>query len=107
MIVDFFMNLHIDLNVAIEKRKNFDATNRETISAQNIDFFDVAIDENSEKKIINDSIIEFDDIFTERSRTTTDVNIEKNKNFDEMKNDEMIDSNEKIIDSKANETTNC
>ena len=62
----FFKNLHIDLNVAIEKRKNFDTTiDRETISIQNIDFFDVSIDKNSEKiskkNVISDSIINFDD----------------------------------------------
>ena len=97
----FFKNLHIDLNVAIEKRENFDATiDFETISAQNIDFRDVAIDE------INNT-------FFERSRTISDVNIEKNKNFDDEKDEKMIDrndetKNEKIIDSKTNETTtNC
>ena len=47
----FFNDLHIDLNVVIEKRENFDATtDRETISVQNIDFFYVAIDEKFEKK---------------------------------------------------------
>ena len=81
------MNLHIDLNVAIEKRKNFDTMiKRDVISVQNIDFFDVSIDE------INNT-------FSEQSRTISDVNIEKNKNFDDEKN-------EKIIDSKTNETTN-
>ena len=78
----FFNCLHIDLNVAIEKRKNFDATiDFETISVQNIDFHDVAIDE------INDT-------FSERSRTISDINIEKNKNFDDEK--DVIDDS--IID---------
>ena len=63
----FFNDLHIDLNVAIEKRESFDATtDRETISAQDIDFLDVAIDEindNSENiKIIDDSTTNFDDV---------------------------------------------
>ena len=97
----FFENLHIDFDVAIEKRENFDATtDRETIFVQNIDFLDVAIDEKTEK-------VSKKNVFFERSRTISDVEIARNKNFDEMKNDEMIDSNEKIIDSKADETTNC
>ena len=81
----FFKNLHIDLNVAIEKRENFDAMiERDVISVQNIDFFDVAIDENFEK-------ISQKDVLFERSRTISDANIEKDINFDEMRNDEMID----------------
>ena len=104
--------MHIDLNVAIEKRENFDATNRETIFIQNIDFFDVAIDEKFDeisKKIINDSITDFDDTFSERSRTISDVKIEKNKNFDDVNVEKIIDRNdEKNFDSKTNETTtNC
>ena len=109
----FFKNLHINLNVAIEKRENFDTTiSRETIFVQNIDFFDVAIDKNFDE-------ISKKNMFFERSRTISDTNIEKNMNFDEMKNDEMINrnnetKNEKIIDrndvknfdSKTNETTN-
>ena len=112
MIVDFFINLHIDLNVAIEKRKNFDATiDRETISVQNIDFRDVAIDEISEK-ITSDSTVDFDDekndTFSERSRTFSDVKIERNKNFDDEKDEKIIDRNdEKDFDSKTDETTNC
>ena len=85
--------MHIHLNVAIEKRKNFDATtDRETIFVQNIDFFDVAIDEKSDeilKKIIDDSITDFDDTFSERSRTMSDVKIAKNKNFDDEKNENI------------------
>ena len=39
------MHLNVDLDTEIEKRDDFDATTeRETISAQNIDFFDVAVD---------------------------------------------------------------
>ena len=92
----FFKNLHINLNVAIEKRKNFDAIiERDVIFVQNIDFFDVSIDEKfdeiSKKNVINDSIINFDDTFSERSRTISDINIEKNKNFDDEKDDEIID----------------
>ena len=91
MIVNFFIILHIDLNVAIEKRKNFDATiDRETISVQNIDFFDISIDKNfntiSKKiKVTNNSIT----------------------NFDDVKDDEIIDwKNVKNFDSKTNKTTN-
>ena len=66
MIINFFINLYVDLNVAIEKRKNLNATiDRETISVQNIDFLDVAIDKNSDKnseKIVDDSITNFDDV---------------------------------------------
>ena len=107
----FFKNLHIDLNIAIEKRENFDATiDFETISVHDIDFRDVAIDENFDE-ITDNSIIDFDDTFSERSRTISDVNIERNKNFDDEKDEKMIDrddetENEKIIDSKTNETTN-
>ena len=88
----FFENLHIDLNVVIEKRKNFDAMiDRETIFVQNIDFFDIAIDKNFDKnfkKIIDNSIIDFDNTFSKRSRIIFNVKIAKNKNFDKMKNDE-------------------
>ena len=94
------------MNVAIEKRKNFDTTiDRETISVQNIDFFDVAIDKNFDK-IIDDSIIDFDDTFFERSRTISDTNIEKSKNFDDIKNDEMIDWNNETKNKIKNEITN-
>ena len=91
----FFDDMHIDLNVAIEKRENFDAIiERETISVQNIDFFDVAFDK------INNMLFE-------RSRTISDANIEKNENFDNVENEKMIDrNNEKNFDSKTNETTN-
>ena len=99
----FFENLHIDLNVAIEKRENFDAmTDRETISVQNIDFLDVAIDE-------------INDMFFERSRTISNANIEKNINFDDDENEMIIDRDdetEKIKNEtidfeicKKNETT--
>ena len=75
----FFNDLHIVLGVAIEKRENFDATtDRETISVQNIDFFDVAIDE------INDTL-------SERSRTISDVEIARDKSFDDADDEEMID----------------
>ena len=41
------MHVDTDFDVKIERRENFDAmTERETISIQNIDFFDVANDEN-------------------------------------------------------------
>ena len=115
----FFNDLHIDLNVAIEKRKSFDATiDRETIFVQNINFFDVAIDKNSNEnfeKIIDKTIIDFDDekndMFFERSRTISNVNIEKNKNFDNVNDEKIIDRNDetneiKNFDSKTNETTN-
>ena len=109
----FFKNLHIDLNVAIEKRESFDAvTDRETISVQNIDFFDVSIDKNSDENIerINDTLFE-------RSRTTFDASIERDKIFDDVENEKIIDrddeKDDEIIDSNdetekiENETTNC
>ena len=99
----FFNDLHIDLNVAIEKRENFDVTiDRETIFVQNIDFFDVAIDKNSDK-----NIEKINDTFSERSRIIFDINIEKNKNFDDEKNDETKKIKNKTIDfeiCKKNET---
>ena len=62
----FFNNLHIHLNIAIEKRKNLNTTIcRETIFVQDIDFFDVTIDKNSDEnseKIIDNSITNFDDV---------------------------------------------
>ena len=102
------MNLRIDLNVAIEKRKNLNATIvRETIFVQNIDFFDVSIDKNSDKKVIDDVITKFDNTFFERSRTIFDTNIEKNINFDDVTNEKIIDRNdEKDFDSKTDKTTN-
>ena len=105
----FFKNLHIDLNVAIERRENFDATiDFETISVQNIDFLDVAIDKNSDEnseEVIDDSTIDFDDTFFERSRTISDANIERDKSFDE-KNEKITDSDDETEEVK-NETTNC
>ncbi|KAG7006195.1 hypothetical protein G7Y79_00015g037850 [Physcia stellaris] len=87
----FFENLHIDLSVAIEKRENFDATiDRETISVQNIDFFDISIDEKN-------------DTFFERSRTISDANIEKNKNFDDVEDEKIIDRD----DEKDDEIIDC
>ena len=78
----FFNDLHIDLNVAIEKRENFDTTtDRETIFVQNIDFFDVA----------NVAIDRINDTFSERFRTISDVEISRNENFDDEKENEMID----------------
>ena len=98
----FFNDLHINLNVAIEKRENLDATDRETISVQNIDFLDVAIDKNSsedfeEIEIADDSTTNFDDV-------KTDEMIDWN---DETKNEKIIDRDDvKDFDSKTNETTN-
>ena len=75
----FFKNLHIDLSVAIERRDDFDVvTDRETISVQDMNFFDVAIDE-------------VDDTFSERSRTISDVEIERDESFDDV-SDETDDS---------------
>ena len=79
----FFNDLYIDLNVAIEKREIFDATDRETIFVQNIDFRDVAIDDESEKiseKITSDAITDFDD-------TKNDEIIDRNDETDEIKNE--------------------
>ena len=96
----FFENLHIDLNVAIEKRESFDATtDRETISVQDIDFLDVAIDEKSDE-------ISKKDVLFERSRTIADANIEKDRNFDDDEDEKMIDRDDKTEEIK-NETTNC
>ena len=50
----FFNVLDIDFDENIEKRKDFDETiDRETIFAQNIDFFDVAVDVNILFLLIN------------------------------------------------------
>ena len=98
----FFNDLHIDLNVAIEKRKNFDATtNRETISVQNIAFRDVAIDEKFDE-------ISKKNVLFERSRTISDANIEKNRNFDDVNDEKIIDRNDERNDEtkKINVKTN-
>ena len=80
--------------------------NRETIFVHDIEFRDVAIDEN------------FNDTFFERSRTIFNINIEKNKNFDDVENEKIIDRNDVRNDEKneidrndetneiKNETTN-
>ena len=83
----FFKNLHIDLNVAIERRENFDATNLETISAHDIDFLDVAIEE-------------IDDTLSESSRTHSDVEIERDKSFDDVSDEKIIDRNDETDDSE-------
>ena len=92
----FFNDLHIDLDVAIGKRENFDAmTSREAISAQDIDFLDVAIDE-------------INDIFSERSRTISDANIERDMSFDDVNDEKIIDRDDvKDFDSKTDETIDC
>ena len=97
------------MNVAIERRKSFDATDRETISAQNIGFFDVAIDKKECSVKVNDTL-------SERSRTISDVEIARDKSFDDVSDEKIIDRDdeeddetEKVenFDSKADETTNC
>ena len=99
----FSKNLHINLDVAIGRRENFDATtDREAISAQNIDFFDVATDE-------------IDDMLSERSRTISDASIERNKSFDDVEDEEITDRDDEKddetkevndFDSEADETAN-
>ena len=70
-------------------------TSRKTISVQNIDFLDVAIDE-------------INDIFSEHSRTISDANIEKNMNFDNVNDEKIIDRNDvENFDSKTNKTIDC
>ena len=90
----FFENLHIDLNVAIEKRENFDATiDFETISVQNIDFRDVAIDKNSDA-------ISKKDVLFECSRTISDASIERNRSFDDVSAEKIIDRDDEKNDEK-------
>ncbi|KAG7007442.1 hypothetical protein G7Y79_00010g029430 [Physcia stellaris] len=102
----FFENLHTDLSVAIERRENFDATiDREAISVQNIDFRDVAIDKNFDA-------FSKENVLSERSRTISDVNIERDGNFDDVSTEKIIDRDDEKeeienFDSKADETTNC
>ena len=92
--------MHINLNVAIEKRKDFDATiDRETIFAQNIDFLDVAIDKNSDENFE-------ENVFSERSRTISDVKIEKDRNFDDVNVEKIIDRDEKTNEIE-NEIIDC
>ena len=64
------MHVRIDFDVEIEKRENFSAmTERETISTQNIDFLDVAIDVTND---VSENEI-FETIFDE---ITDDVSID-------------------------------
>ena len=75
----FFNDLHIDLNVAIERRESLNATiDRATSSAQDIDFLDVAIDKKG-------------DTLSERSRTISDVEIARDKSLDEVRDEDVID----------------
>ena len=97
----FFNDLHTDLDVAIERRENFDATDRETISAQDIDFLDVATDEKSDE-----NTEEISDTLSERSRTISDVNIERDENFDDDEDEKMIDRDDETEEIE-NETTDC
>ncbi|KAG6994197.1 hypothetical protein G7Y79_00046g082480 [Physcia stellaris] len=100
----FFNDLHIDLDVAIGRRENFDAIiERDAISVQDIDFFDVAIDKNSDEnseEITDDSIIDFDDTLSERSRTSSDVNIERDKIFDDVENEKITDRDDEKMRQK-------
>ena len=82
----FFNDLHIDLNVAIEKRESFDAAiDRETISAQNIDFFGVAIDEKS-------------DAISKENSEEIEVADDSTTDFDDVENDEVIDRDDEEND---------
>ena len=58
--------MYADFGVAIGRREGFDAvTGREAISAQNIDFLDVATDKNSGESsegVADDSATNFDDV---------------------------------------------
>ena len=70
-------------------------TNRETISAQDIDFLDVAIDE-------------IDDILSERSRTISDASIERDMSFDDVNDEKIIDRDDvENFDSKTDKTIDC
>ena len=92
----FFKDLHIDFDVAIERRENLSATiDRETISAQNIDFLDVAIDENSEEiskeDVTSDMTTNFDDV-RDDERDEIDIEDEADAIDSEICNeDEAID----------------
>ena len=54
-------------------------------------------------------IINFDDTFSEHSRTISDVNIEKNKNFDDVTSEKIIDRNDEKNDEteKINDIDCC
>ena len=99
----FFKDLHINLNVAIERRESFDAMiDRETISVQNIDFFDVSIDEKSDEnssniEVADDSTTNFDDVKDDK---IIDRNDEKDENIDcfETSFDFEICANDETID---------
>ncbi|KAG6994009.1 hypothetical protein G7Y79_00048g084050 [Physcia stellaris] len=97
----FSKALLIDLGVAIGKREGFGATTgREAISAQDIDFFGVAIDEDSEK-------ISEECVLSERSFTISGAGIERGMTFDDVAGEEVIDRGDEAggFDSEADETT--
>ena len=74
-----FVHLIVDFDVKIEKRDDFDATTeRETISIQNNDFFDVAIDSINECFDMTNNVSKneiFEIVFDEQ---ISDVNIKIN-----------------------------
>ena len=76
------------MNVAIERRENFDATDLETTSAHDIDFLDVAIEK-------------IDDTLFESSRTHSDVEIERDKSFDDVNDEKIIDRDDETDDSEV------
>ena len=107
----FFNVLHTNLGVAMRKRESFDATtDREAISAQDIDFRGVAIDKDSDEdseEVVSDSATDFGDTLSESSRTMSGASIERDMSFDDERNDEAKKVEDEIIDfeiCKENET---
>ena len=87
-----FVHVDIDFDEEIEKRENFDAkTERETISIQNICFFDVAIDAINDCFDVTNEIIEnkwskidfewLTSVVNINVDSLDDVNVAKNVNF--------------------------
>ena len=99
-----FAIIDIRFDVKIEKRENFDAmTERETISAQNIDFFDVATDKIDEiiKKILKN---EFFEIISEKIINDVNINVDSLRENDVAK---KIDIAIITFDVSINETNDC
>ena len=104
------MIFDIRFDVKIEKRESFDATiERETISAQNIDFFDVSIDAISDCFDVVNDVNENENFVIDSEELIDDVNIETDSLDENVANDvdiaiiafdDLIDSTDDCFDVK-------
>ena len=96
----FSEDLHTDLGVAIGRREGFGAvTGREAISAQDIGFFGVATDKDSEG-------VSEEGVLFERSRTISGAGIERGRSFGDVGAEKVTDRGEKAGEI-GDETIDC